>query len=176
MRGWLLRLVVGRPVECSANLSESTAWAIYRDRLKPFGALIGDREPIVPHKEIEGMGRAERYTITIAEDDRAALDKLCRAPPVTCFATLPIGRLAVSPNARTAFGWGCWRPSARPKVGYRRHVSRRLRPPVPFPMRYPRGEPGSHRQHYVSPVAASISGPIWPLRPSRLAELAMSDL
>jgi hypothetical protein len=48
-------------------LSESTAWAIYRDRLKRFGSLIGDREPIVLHKEIPGMGRAKRYIITIAD-------------------------------------------------------------------------------------------------------------
>jgi hypothetical protein len=68
-------------------LSESTAWAIYRDRLKRFGSLIGDREPIVLHKEIPGMGRAKRYIITIADDDRATLDKLCRkliAADATC--------------------------------------------------------------------------------------------
>ena len=59
-------------------MSESTAWAIYRDRLKRFGPLIGDREPIVLHKEIPGMGRAKRYIITIADDDRGPLDKLCR--------------------------------------------------------------------------------------------------
>ena len=59
-------------------MSESTAWAIYRDRLKRFGPLIGDREPIVLHKEIPGMGRAKRYIITIADDDRRPLDKLCR--------------------------------------------------------------------------------------------------
>jgi len=68
-------------------LSESTAWAIYRDRLKRFGSLIGDREPIVLHKEIPGMGRAKRYIITIADDDRAPLDRLCRkliAADATC--------------------------------------------------------------------------------------------
>jgi hypothetical protein len=65
-------------IQLAAHLSESTAWAIYRDRLKRFGSLIGDREPIVLHKEIPGMGRARRYIITIADDDRAPLDKLCR--------------------------------------------------------------------------------------------------
>jgi hypothetical protein len=65
-------------IQLAANLSESTAWSIYRDRLKRFGSLIGDREPIVPHKEIPGMGRAKRYIITIADNDRAPLDKLCR--------------------------------------------------------------------------------------------------
>jgi hypothetical protein len=59
-------------IQPAAHLSESTAWAIYRDRLKRFGSLIGDREPIVP-----GMGRAKRYIITIADDDRVPLDKLC---------------------------------------------------------------------------------------------------
>jgi Transglycosylase SLT domain len=47
-------------VQLAAHLSESTAWAIYRDRLKRFGSLIGDREPIVLHEEIPGMGRAKR--------------------------------------------------------------------------------------------------------------------
>ena len=39
------------------------------------------------HKEIPGMGRAKRYIITIADDDRAPLDKLCRkliAADATC--------------------------------------------------------------------------------------------
>jgi len=74
-------------VPLAAHVSESTAWAIYRDRLKRFGPLIGDREPIVVHKEIPGMGRAKRYIITIADDDRAPLDKLCRqliATDATC--------------------------------------------------------------------------------------------
>jgi hypothetical protein len=74
-------------IQLASHLSESIAWAIYRDRLKRFGSLIGDREPIVLHKEIPGMGRAKRYIITIADDDRAPLDKLCRklvAADATC--------------------------------------------------------------------------------------------
>jgi transglycosylase-like protein with SLT domain len=74
-------------VPLAAHVSESIAWAIYRDRLKRFGPLIGDREPIVVHKEIPGMGRAKRYIITIADDDRAPLDRLCRkliATNATC--------------------------------------------------------------------------------------------
>ncbi len=74
-------------IQLAAHLSESTAWAIYRDRLKRFGSLIGDREPIVLHKEIPGMGRAKRYIITIADDDRGPLDKVCRkliAADATC--------------------------------------------------------------------------------------------
>jgi hypothetical protein len=64
-------------VQLAAHLSESKAWAIYRERQKRFASLIGDREPIVLHKQIPGMGRAKRYIITIADDNRAALDKLC---------------------------------------------------------------------------------------------------
>ena len=43
--------------------------------------------PIVLHKEIPGMGRAKRYIITIADDDRTSLDKICRklmAADATC--------------------------------------------------------------------------------------------
>jgi hypothetical protein len=64
-------------VQLAAHLSESKAWALYRERLKRFASLIGDRDPIVLHKQIPGMGRAKRYIITIASDDRAPLDKLC---------------------------------------------------------------------------------------------------
>jgi hypothetical protein len=74
-------------IQLAAHLSESTAWAIYRDRLKRFGPLIRDHEPIVLHKEIPGMGRAKRYIITIADDNRGPLDKICRkliAADATC--------------------------------------------------------------------------------------------
>jgi hypothetical protein len=39
------------------------------------------------HKEIPGMGRAKRYIITIADDDRGPLDKVCQkliAADATC--------------------------------------------------------------------------------------------
>jgi len=64
-------------VELVAHVSESTAWAIYRDVQKRFAPLIGDREPLVLHKQLPGMGPAKRYIITIADDDRAPLNKLC---------------------------------------------------------------------------------------------------
>ena len=64
-------------VQLAADLSESKAWAIYRERQKRFASLIGDREPIVLYKQIPGMGRAKRYIIAIADDNRAPLDKLC---------------------------------------------------------------------------------------------------
>jgi hypothetical protein len=47
------------------------------ERQKRFASLIGDREPIVLYKQLPGMGRAKRYTITIADDNRAPLNKLC---------------------------------------------------------------------------------------------------
>src|SRR6476620_10304457 len=74
-------------IQLAAHLSESTAWAIYRDRVKRFGSLVGDSEPIMLHKEIPGMGRAKRYIITIADDERGPLDKLCQkliAADATC--------------------------------------------------------------------------------------------
>jgi len=102
-------------IQLAAHLSESTAWAIYRDRLKRFGPLIGDREPIVLHKEIPGMGRAKRYIITIADDDRGPLDKICRkliAADATCdvlrnpvrtdqLRTCPVWRIAQLTMARS---------------------------------------------------------------------------
>jgi len=65
-------------VHLAAHLSESKAWEIYRERQRRFASLIGDREPIVLHKQIPGMGSAKRYIITIASDDRAPLDNLCQ--------------------------------------------------------------------------------------------------
>jgi hypothetical protein len=45
----------------------SSEWVGIKER---FGSLIGDREPIVLHKEIPSIGRAKRYIITIADDDQ----------------------------------------------------------------------------------------------------------
>jgi hypothetical protein len=64
-------------VQIAAHLLESRAWAIYRDVQKRYHSLIGDREPIVIHKSIPGMGTVKRYIITIADDDRAPLQQLC---------------------------------------------------------------------------------------------------
>jgi hypothetical protein len=61
----------------AANLSESKAWAVYRERLSRFALLIGDREPVVLFRQLPGMGAAKRYIIAIADDDRAPLDKFC---------------------------------------------------------------------------------------------------
>jgi hypothetical protein len=61
----------------AADVSESKAWALYRERQKRLASLIGDREPIVLLRQLPGMGRARRYIIAIADDDRAPLDKFC---------------------------------------------------------------------------------------------------
>jgi Transglycosylase SLT domain len=62
----------------AAHLVENKAWAMYRERLKRFASLIGDREPMVLQRQLPGMGSAMRYIITIADDDRRPLDKLCQ--------------------------------------------------------------------------------------------------
>jgi hypothetical protein len=64
-------------IRLAAHLSESKAWEIYRDVQKRYATLIGDREPTVLYKQLPGMGVAKRYVITIADDNRAPLDKLC---------------------------------------------------------------------------------------------------
>jgi hypothetical protein len=64
-------------IHLAAHLSESMASTVYRERVKRFASLIGDREPIVLYKVMPGMGNAKRYIITIADDDRASLGKIC---------------------------------------------------------------------------------------------------
>ena len=74
-------------IQLAAHFLESKAWAIYRERQKRYASLIGDRELVVLYKQIPGMGRARGYIITLADDDRAPLDKLCKnmiTAGVTC--------------------------------------------------------------------------------------------
>jgi hypothetical protein len=61
----------------AADLSESRAWAFYHERVRRFASLIGDREPVVLFRQLPGMGKAKRYIIAFADDDRAPLDKFC---------------------------------------------------------------------------------------------------
>jgi len=61
----------------AAHLSESKAWAIYRDRQKWLAPVIGTRAPVVLHRQLAGMGMAKRYIIAIADDNRAPLDSFC---------------------------------------------------------------------------------------------------
>ena len=62
----------------AADLSESGAWALYRERLRRFASLIGDRKPVVLFRPLPAMGKAKRYIIAIVDDDRAPLDKFCK--------------------------------------------------------------------------------------------------
>ncbi len=64
-------------VQLTSNWSESLAWATYRSLQKQYASLIGDREPIVLHARLPGMGAAARTIIRIADDNRAPLDTLC---------------------------------------------------------------------------------------------------
>jgi transglycosylase-like protein with SLT domain len=63
--------------QLTSNWSESRAWETYRALQKQFASLIGDREPIVLHSRLPGMGSAMRYIIRIADDNRAYVEKLC---------------------------------------------------------------------------------------------------
>jgi hypothetical protein len=63
--------------QLTSNWSESLAWATYRSIEHKYGTFIGDREPIVLHQRIAGLGTRARYIIRIADDSRAYLEKLC---------------------------------------------------------------------------------------------------
>jgi hypothetical protein len=63
--------------QLTSNWSESRAWATYRALQRQYAALIGDREPIVLHGRLAGMGAAARTIIRIGDDNRAYLEKLC---------------------------------------------------------------------------------------------------
>jgi hypothetical protein len=65
-------------IPLAANPLESKAWEMYRERQKRYASLIGDHEVVVTYKQISGMGMAKRYIVTIADDDRAPLDRLCK--------------------------------------------------------------------------------------------------
>ena len=65
-------------MQITASWSESKAWATYRLFQKRFAALIGDRKPIVIRSRGIGLGFAMRYNISIADDDRTYLEKLCQ--------------------------------------------------------------------------------------------------
>ena len=62
----------------AADVSESRAWTLYRERASRFASLIGDREPVVLFRQLPGLGNAKRYVIAIVDDDRAPLDKFCK--------------------------------------------------------------------------------------------------
>jgi hypothetical protein len=84
------RSIDPRYLALSPARSANSSWVSFlawrsRRKLQPAAdnhfsltiTLIGDRGPIVLYKQLPGMGRAKRYTITIADDNRAPLNKLC---------------------------------------------------------------------------------------------------
>ena len=62
----------------AADVSESMAWTLYRERASQFASLIGDREPVVLFRQLPGLGNTKRYVIAIVDDDRAPLDNFCK--------------------------------------------------------------------------------------------------
>jgi hypothetical protein len=63
--------------QLTSNWSESRAWETYRLLQRQYAPLIGDREPIVLHGRLPGMGSVSRTIIRIGDDNRAPLDTLC---------------------------------------------------------------------------------------------------
>ncbi len=63
--------------QLTSNWSESRAWETYRMLQRQYASLIGDREPIVLHARLPGMGAVARTIIRIGDDSRAPLDALC---------------------------------------------------------------------------------------------------
>jgi soluble lytic murein transglycosylase-like protein len=63
--------------QLTSNWSESRAWETYRMLQRQYASLIGDREPIVLHGRLPGMGSVSRTIIRIGDDNRAPLDALC---------------------------------------------------------------------------------------------------
>jgi hypothetical protein len=61
----------------AVHLTESKACAMCRDRRKWLAPVIGNREPVVLHRHLPGMGMAKRYIIAIGDDNRAPFDGLC---------------------------------------------------------------------------------------------------
>ncbi|MGA2942968.1 MAG: lytic transglycosylase domain-containing protein [Xanthobacteraceae bacterium] len=64
-------------MQLTADWSEAKAWELFRRIQKQYASVIGDREPIVLHAHLPGMGNAPRYEIRIADDDRSYLEKFC---------------------------------------------------------------------------------------------------
>ncbi len=60
----------------AADVSESMAWTIYRERARHFASLIGDREPVVLFRQLPGLGNAKRYVIAIVDEHRSPARQL----------------------------------------------------------------------------------------------------
>jgi Transglycosylase SLT domain len=64
-------------MQLTAGFNENEAWALYRSIQKRYATFIGDREPIVVARRNFSFGRAMRYNIRIADDNKTYLDQLC---------------------------------------------------------------------------------------------------
>ena len=92
--------------QLTSNWSESRAWETYRLLQRQYASLIGDREPIVLHGRLPGMGSVSRTIIRIGDDNRAPLDTLCNkliAAGGACVVLRnQIGRARVSADAQSS--------------------------------------------------------------------------
>ena len=64
-------------LQLAGDWSRNKALADYRKLQKRFGAVLGDREPMVVTQRMAGL-RAPRYLVRVAESSRARADSLCR--------------------------------------------------------------------------------------------------
>ena len=94
--------------QLTSNWSESRAWETYRLLQRQYASLIGNREPIVLHGRLPGMGAATRTIIRIGDDNRAPLDTLCNkliAAGGACVVLRnQIGRVRVNAEAPSSAG------------------------------------------------------------------------
>ena len=93
----------------AADVSESRAWTLYRERARQFASLIGDREPIVLFRQLPGLGNAKRYVIAIVDDDRAPLDKFCKKLTEHLQRNAQRDRALTKRANATPLALACWR-------------------------------------------------------------------
>ena len=109
--------------QLTSNWSESRAWETYRTLQRQYASLIGDREPIVLHGRLPGMGSMSRTIIRIGDDNRAPLDALCNKLIAAGGACVVLRNQI----GRTSFNGGAPEPGdAPPSRGSRRTDNRRF--------------------------------------------------
>ena len=108
--------------QLTSNWSESRAWETYRMLQRQYASLIGDREPIVLHGRLPGMGSVSRTIIRIGDDNRAPLDTLCNkliAAGGACVVLRnQIGRARVSADAQSSGDAPASRGKQQPTAGF----------------------------------------------------------
>lgn len=92
--------------QLTSNWSESRAWETYRMLQRQYASLIGNREPIVLHGRLPGMGSVSRTIIRIGDDNRAPLDTLCNkliaAGGACAVLRNQVGRARLSADAQSS--------------------------------------------------------------------------